>query len=232
VTDPAAAVSTPDSPPAAPEIARPRHLVRRVLWRLVVAAVVAGSLVVAGTALRVWQVARADDRPRSDAIVVLGSAQYNGRPSAILQARLDHALVLYRAGVAPRIVTVGGNREGDRYTEAGAGASYLLDKGVPSSAVVAVGEGSDTLESVRAVAAVFHARGWRTAVLVTDPWHELRTRRMASDAGISAVGSPVHSGPVVQTRETELRYVVRETGAYLYYRLLHRGTTESVPPAA
>jgi uncharacterized SAM-binding protein YcdF (DUF218 family) len=218
--------------PAAPLPARPRHLLGRVAWRLLVAAVLAGCLVVAGTALRVWQVARADDRPHSDAIVVLGSAQYNGRPSAILQARLDHALVLYRAGVARRIVTVGGSRQGDRYTEASAGEQYLLARGVPPSAVVAVGEGSDTLQSVRAVAEVFHQHGWHTAVLVTDPWHELRTRRMAADSGIEAVGSPSRTGPVVQTRETELRYVVRETGAYLYYRLFHRSATESVPPAA
>jgi uncharacterized SAM-binding protein YcdF (DUF218 family) len=222
----------PDDPPPPPPPARQRHLVAKLLWRLFVAGLLAGSLVVAGTAFRVWQVARADDRPRSDAIIVLGSAQYNGRPSAILQARLDHALTLYRAGVAPRIVTVGGNRQGDRYTEAGAGAAYLLSKGVPTDAVIAVGEGSDTLQSIRAVATVFHAHGWTTAVLVTDPWHELRTRRMASDMGISAVGSPSRTGPVVQTRETELRYVVRETGAYLYYRVFHASVQESVPPAA
>jgi uncharacterized SAM-binding protein YcdF (DUF218 family) len=232
VTEPVTELADPTGPPPPSPAARPRHLVVRVLWRLVVAVLIAACLVVAGTALRVWQVARADDRPRSDAIVVLGSAQYNGRPSAILQARLDHALTLYRAGVAPRIVTVGGNRQGDRYTEAGASEQYLLAKGVPTSAVIAIGEGSDTLESVQAVAAVFHQHGWHTAVLVTDPWHELRTRRMASDVGIDAVGSPSRTGPVVQTRETELRYVVRETGAYLYYRLFHRGTSESVPPAA
>lgn len=232
MSEPATEVFDAVEPPAPPALAPPPHLLRRVAWRLLAALVLAGSLVVAGTALRVWQVARADDRPHSDAIVVLGSAQYNGRPSAILQARLDHALNLYRAGVAPRIVTVGGNRQGDRYTEAGAGAQYLLAKGVPANSVIAVGEGSDTLESVRAVAEVFHHQGWHSAVLVTDPWHELRTRRMAADSGIDAVGSPSRTGPVVQTRQTELRYVVRETGAYLYYRLFHRGTSESVPPAA
>jgi uncharacterized SAM-binding protein YcdF (DUF218 family) len=231
VTEYATERADADDPPAPPPPARPRHLAVKLLWRLFVAALAAACLVVGGTAVRVWQVARADDRPHSDAIVVLGSAQYNGRPSAILQARLDHALTLYRAGVAPRIVTVGGNRQGDRYTEAGAGAAYLLGKGVPTEAVVAVGAGNDTLQSVRAVAEVFHQRGWRSAVLVTDPWHELRTRRMAADAGIEAVGSPSRTGPVVQTRETELRYVVRETGAYLYYRLFHASTSESVPPA-
>jgi len=191
----------------------------------------AATLVVLGTAVRVWQVARQDHRPVSDAIVVLGSAQYDGRPSAVLQARLDHALALYRSGVAPRIVTVGGNRAGDRFTEAGASARYLRDSGVPADAVVAVEQGQDTLESVRAVAGAFREHGWHTAVLVTDPWHELRTQRMASDEGIRAVGSPTRSGPVVKTRATEFRYVARETVAYLYYRLFH-ASGESGPPVA
>ncbi|MBI1757629.1 MAG: YdcF family protein [Actinobacteria bacterium] len=199
--------------------------------RLVLAGTVAVALLVGGTALRVWQVAREDNRPSSDAIVVLGSAQYDGRPSAVLQSRLDHALALYRDGVAPRVVTVGGNRAGDRYTEAAAGARYLRGMGVPGGEVYPVEQGSDTLQSVRAVAEVFAAHGWRTAVLVTDPWHELRTERMARDAGIDAVGSPTRSGPVVQTRWTELRYVARETAGYLYYRLFHR-SSDAGPPVA
>jgi uncharacterized SAM-binding protein YcdF (DUF218 family) len=213
-----------------PAVRRPRR-VGRLLGRLALAGLLAGGLVVTGTAVRVWQVARQDHRPASDAVVVLGSAQYDGRPSAIFQSRLDHALALYRAGVAPRIVTVGGNRSGDRYTEAGAGALYLRGRGVPEADVVAVGEGRDTLESVRALAVVFRDRGWRTAVLVTDPWHVLRTQRMAADAGIDSVGSPTRSGPIVQTRETEARYVIRETAAYLYYRLFH-ASSESGPPVA
>jgi uncharacterized SAM-binding protein YcdF (DUF218 family) len=205
--------------------------VAQVGGQLVLAALLAAALVVLGTATRVWQAARQDHRPHSDAIVVLGSAQYNGRPSAVLRARLNHALALYRDGVAARIVTVGGNRTGDAYTEAGAGASYLRRQGMPASAVVKVARGSDTLQSMQAVAGVYASRGWRTAVLVTDPWHELRTEQMARDAGIDAVGSPTRSGPVVQTRQTELRYVVRETAAYLYYRIFHRGS-ETGPPAA
>src|SRR5262249_36529780 len=203
----------------------------RFALRAVLAVLLVATLVVLGTAVRVWQVARQDHRPVSDAIVVLGSAQYDGRPSPILRARLDHALVLYRAGVAPRIVTIGGSRAGDRFTEAGAGARYLRGSGVPAGAVVAVEQGRDTLESVRAVAAVFRERGWHTAVLVTDPWHVLRTQRMASDQGIRATGSPTRSGPVMQSRATELRYVARETAAYLYYRLFH-ASGESGPPLA
>ena len=189
--------------------------VRRVLAVLVLLPV----LVLAGTAARVWWVARQDDRPRSDAIVVLGASQFDGRPSAVFKARLDHAADLYRDGVAPRIVTVGGGRTGDRFTEAEAGKRYLATQGVTS--VVAVGTGSDTLQSLQALDTVYEQRGWRSAVLVTDPWHSLRSRRMASDLGIRAATSPTRSGPANASRSTEARYVTRETAAYLYYRLFH-----------
>jgi uncharacterized SAM-binding protein YcdF (DUF218 family) len=202
----------------------PRRLRRvglGVLLRGLLAAAIAAALVVGSTAVRVWQVARQDSRPRSDAIVVLGSAQYDGRPAAVLRARLQHALALYQAGVAPAVVTVGGRRPGDRFTEAGSGRRWLLDNGVPAGQVIAVERGDDTLTSVQALRQEFRQRGWHSAVLVTDPWHAARSERMADDAGIVAVPSPARSGPAVQTRDTELRYITRETAALLYYRLFH-----------
>ncbi|OXM62036.1 MULTISPECIES: YdcF family protein [Amycolatopsis] len=193
----------------------------RVSWvrRAVLGTVLVLVMVVGGTAFRVWQVAREDDRTHADAIVVLGAAQYNGKPSPIFQARLKHAMQLYEDGVAEKIVTAGGNKAGDAYTEATAGANWLIEQGVPRSATLAVGEGSDTLGSLRAVAGVFGERGWRTAVLVSDPWHSLRARTMANDAGLQTWTSPTHSGPIVQTRETQFAYIYRETGALLFYRL-------------
>lgn len=193
----------------------------RVSWmrRAVLGAVLVLVLVVGGTAFRVWQVAREDDRHRADAIVVLGAAQYNGKPSPIFQARLRKAMQLYEDGVAGRIVTAGGNQAGDAYTEAAAGVRWLVEQGVPDEDTLAVGEGSDTLGSLRAVATAFDARGWHTAVLVSDPWHSLRARTMADDAGMATWTSPVHSGPIVQTRQTQFRYIYRETGALLFYRL-------------
>ena len=192
--------------------------VRRVLAALLLLVL----LVLGGTATRVWWVARQDDRPHSDAIVVLGASQFNGRPSAVFQARLDHAKTLYDDGVATRIVTVGGGRAGDRFTEAEAGANYLRNAGVTD--VVAVGVGSDTLTSLKALRKEFDDQGWHSAVLVTDPWHCLRSRRMASDLGIKAATSPARSGPAVGSRGTEMRYVARETAAYLYYRVFHRSS--------
>jgi len=185
---------------------------------VLIAAVTATLLLVASTALAIWWTARGDDRPTSDAIVVLGSAQYNGVPSSIFEARLEHALDLYEDGVAPVIVTVGGKAAGDQFTEAEAGQQYLADAGVEDDALLAVPEGVDTLESMRAVATEFEDRGWHTAVLVTDPWHAMRAERMAEDAGLEASSSPTRQGPAVQTRTTQFKYILRETAAYLLYR--------------
>jgi uncharacterized SAM-binding protein YcdF (DUF218 family) len=203
-------------------------LLFRLVRRLVLAVVLLALLVVGGTATSIWWVARGDDRTPSDAIVVLGASQFDGRPSSVLQARLEHAKALYEQDVAPVVVTVGGGRPGDRFTEAEAGARYLRAGGI--SDVVAVGEGGNTLQSLEAVQRLFAERGWSTAVVVTDPWHSLRSRAMAKDAGIDARTSPTRSGPSVRTRETQLRYIARETGAYLYYRVLGR-SAETGPDA-
>lgn len=196
-----------------------------ILGRVVAALVAAVCLIVGATAVNIWWTARQDERPVSDAIVVLGSAQYNGKPSPIFEARLDHALHLYNAGVAPMIITVGGRQEGDLYTEAEAGLFWLADEGVPEEALRAIPDGTDTLKSMRLVASLFAEQGLSTAVLVTDPWHALRATRMATDAGIAATSSPTRQGPAVQTRSTQFRYIARETAAYLFYRLTGSSTT-------
>ncbi|MGY1732964.1 YdcF family protein [Geodermatophilus sp. SYSU D01045] len=198
-------------------------LVTRVFGAVVLAAL----LLVASTAAAIWWTARQDARPASDAIVVLGSAQYNGVPSSIFEARLEHALSLWEDGVAPVVVTVGGKAAGDQFTEAEAGRDYLLGQGIPEESLLAVPEGVDTLESMRAVGTAFGERGWTSAVVVTDPWHAMRAERMAEDAGISAESSPTRQGPAVQTRNTQFRYILRETAAYLLYRV----TGESVAGA-
>jgi uncharacterized SAM-binding protein YcdF (DUF218 family) len=192
-------------------------------FRRVLAAIVLSMVsVVLGTAARVWWVARQDEHPAADAIVVLGASQFDGRPSAVFRSRLDHAAVLFRAGVAPRVVTVGGGAPGDRFTEAEAGARYLTAHGVTS--VLPVGVGRDTLQSLRALKVEMDRQGWHSIVIVTDPWHSLRSRRMAQDLGLTAHTSPTRSGPAVASRETEAWYVARETAAYLYYRIFHRSS--------
>lgn len=197
--------------------------------RVVVGAVVVALLLVGGTAFRVWQLGRVDERQPVDMIVVLGAAQYDGEPSPVFRARLQHALELYEEGVAPRIITVGGAAAGDAFTEAQAGEQWLVENGVPGQALLPVDEGRDTYESFEAVAGVAAQRGWETAVLVSDPWHSLRSRTMADDVGLEATTSPTKRGPVVQTRETQLRYIVRETGALIYYHLTHGSSDFSDP---
>ena len=172
----------------------------RTALRVVAALVLLVVLVVVGVGTHVWWTARGDDRRPSDVILVLGASQFNGRPSAVFQARLDHALTLWQDHVATHVVTVGGSRPGDRYTEAAAGKAWLVEHGVPADAVVAVETGSDTLQSVKAAKREMSTNGWATAVLVTDPWHTLRARSMAHDVGINAVTSPTRTGPAVRTR--------------------------------
>ena len=198
-----------------------RSVLSTALVRLVLGGVLVGALVVGGTVFRVWQVARVDDRDKADILVVLGAAQYDGTPSAVLGSRLDHAARLWRDGVAPVIVTVGGRRAGDTYTEAEAGRNYLMSYGIPQTAVVPIGQGRDTLESLRAVARRAATAGWHTAVVVSDPWHSLRARTMADDLGLAAWTSPTRSGPIVQTRTIQARYILRESAALLDYRLTH-----------
>lgn len=194
----------------------------RLVRRLVLAVVLAAVVVVGGTAASIWWVARGDDRTPSDAILVLGASQFDGRPSSVLEARLEQAKALYDQGVAPVVITVGGGRPGDRTTEAEAGAAYLRERGVED--VVAVAEGSDTLQSIQAVMQVRGDREWDSLTVVTDPWHSLRSRTMARDVGFEAVTSPTRAGPSVRTRATQVRYIARETAAYLYYEVFGRSS--------
>jgi uncharacterized SAM-binding protein YcdF (DUF218 family) len=200
---------------------RTGFMLSRALVRLVFGAVLMWVLVVGGTVFRVWQVARIDDRDKADVVVVLGAAQYDGTPSAVLSSRLDHAARLWRDGVAPMIITVGGRRIGDAYTEAKAGRNYLTSYGIPKDVIVPIEEGRDTLESLQAVARRASAAGWHTAVIVSDPWHSLRARTMADDLGLTSWTSPTRSGPIVQTRTIQAQYIVRESAALLHYRFTH-----------
>jgi len=202
---------------AVPAIARSDVRLLARVTSLVVTLVLVLVLVTAG---RVWFAGRSDDARRSDVLVVLGASQYDGRPQGYLAARLEHALRLYREKVAPVVLTVGGKRPGDRFTEAAAGRDYLVRRRLPSSSVVSVGVGNDTQASLAAAAALMRERGWTSAVVVTDPWHELRSTTMLADAGggdITVHGSAVTGGPSLAGGGVELRYVVRETAAYLAY---------------
>lgn len=193
----------------------------RMLFRVVVGTLLVAMLVFCGTAFRVWQVARADERRPVDMVIVLGAAQYAGEPSGVLEARLDQALGLYQDDMAGHVVTVGGRLSGDEFTEAQVSRKWLIEHGIPADHVDAVDLGSDTLGSLRAVAGLANQQGWDSALIVSDPWHSLRAKTMGDDVGIRTWASPTRSGPIVQTREIQFRYILRETAALLYYRLTH-----------
>jgi len=181
-------------------------------------ALVAGAgLVLAWATLRIWQRGEQDERPRAGAIVVMGAAQYDGRPSPVFEARLRHAVDLWLDGVAPYLVVTGGGRPGDRTTEAATARTYALANGVPDSAILAEETGGTTLESIRNVAAIFRARDIRSAVFVSDRAHMLRVVRMAGDRGITAYGSPTATSPSDATWSARLEAVVHELGALVLY---------------
>ncbi|MFI5782183.1 YdcF family protein [Nocardia sp. NPDC051570] len=210
--------------PADPVVAPPRprgSAVLRWIRRAIAGTVLIALVLVGGAAVRVWQVARIDDYSPADAIVVLGAAQYNGTPSPVFEARLAQAYRLFSKGVAPLVITVGGKQVGDNYTEAASGKNYLKNRGVPADRILAVETGSDTLQSIEAVATAMRARELSSAVLVSDPWHSLRTRTMARDEGLRAWTAPTRTGPAVYTRESQAHGIARETGALLWYQLTH-----------
>jgi uncharacterized SAM-binding protein YcdF (DUF218 family) len=126
----------------------------------------------------------------------LGAAQYNGTPSPVFKARLDHAAELYQRGVAPMLVVTGGKLSGDRFTEATAGADYLHTLGVPDDAILRETTGHSSWESLAAAARFLRARGIRRVVLVSDPFHSLRIQLIADELGLDAVTSPTRTSPI------------------------------------
>ncbi|MGN6392078.1 MAG: YdcF family protein [Gemmatimonadales bacterium] len=155
-------------------------------------------------------ISQRDERGPADAIVVLGAAQYNGRPSPVLRARLDHALALYRDGAAPLVLVTGGVGRGDTTSEALVGRRYLVAHGVPAKGVVAQPQGRTTMASMSAVAAWLRARGFHRVVLVSDPFHMFRLRLEARRTDLVAYTSPTESSPISNNPALELRYLLAE----------------------
>lgn len=185
-----------------------RFAVRMALLLGAVAAVY-----VAVTFVQVWQASRRDEARPAQAIIVLGAAQYDGRPSPVLARRLDHAAALYEEGVAPLIVVTGGRRPGDRFTEAEAGANYLEEAGVPGGAIEREVQGDNSWESLAAAARFLRADGITSVVLVSDPYHAMRIDGIAHELGLDAVVSPAGSG-------SALGPLVRETAAVAVGRII------------
>ncbi len=180
---------------------------RRALW-------IAAALIVAAWACSLAAVvvaARHEGAAPADAIVVMGAAQYNGRPSPVFKARLDHAAALFRRRLAPRLIVAGGVGSGEVRSEADVGRRYLLAPGTDTAAVVAIGTGRSTEPSLRAVADWVRSHGGRKVILVSDGFHMLRLCLIARRLGLLPYGSPARASPIASNRKLELAYLLGES---------------------
>jgi uncharacterized SAM-binding protein YcdF (DUF218 family) len=152
-----------------------------------------------------------DRAKTSDAIVVLGAAQYWGRPSPVLRARLDHAVGLWRRGMAPRLVLTGGVGVGDTTSEAAVSRKYVVGEGIPESAILLETTGRTTRESLRSVAEMLRARDQRSVILVSDPFHMLRLDILARRFGLVPYTSPTRTSPISANTGETWRYYINES---------------------
>jgi len=189
----------------------------RALARLIVLVAVIGLGLAGYAAFRIWDQGNRDEQRSADAIVVMGAAQYDGRPSPLFAARLDHAIELFHTGIAPRLIVTGGKQEGDRTTEAASALAYAVSHGVPGEAILAEDLSRTTLQSIRGVAGLMRDEGLKTAVFVSDPSHMLRVLRMAADEGIEAFGSPTRTSPLERDPVRRADAIIHELGALAVY---------------
>lgn len=185
--------------------------------RLLVIAGIGLAAIGAFATARIWQQGSTDEQRAADAIIVLGAAQYDGTPSPVFEARLEHAVSLWRDGLAPAFIVTGGKLPGDRTTEAAAAREYAEAHGVPAAAILGEDQAHNTLDSLTAVAALMREQGLHSAVIVSDPTHMLRSLTIARDLGIDAYGSPTTTSPVGDDLVLAARATLHELGALAVY---------------
>lgn len=183
------------------------------------ASVALASLIAVGAygTFRIWEQGGHDESRPAGAVVVLGAAQYDGRPSPVFAARLDHAVALYLTGAYRFLVVTGGKVVGDHTTEADVARTYALDRSVPADRILVEDRGRTTLESLEAVAVILRGRAITDAVFVSDPPHMLRVLRMAADLGITAWGSPTPTSQIVASPGRLAGAYIHELGALALY---------------
>lgn len=155
----------------------------------------------------------------ADAIVVFGAAEYAGRPSPVLRARLDHAFDLFSQGIAPVVITTGGAASDPKFSEGGVGRDYLRRRGIPERDLIAETQGSDTAQSAKRVAVIMRANGLHSCVAVSDAYHVFRIKRLLEHEGIG----PVYVAPRPDSRPRgtvqRIYAVMREASSYLLWKL-------------
>ncbi len=167
--------------------------------------------------LQVWRQAVREEAAPADAIVVFGAAEYRGHPSPVLKARLDHALALYRKGLAQRIITTGGHGGDRQFTEGDVGRSYLSKNNVPSEMILVENEGDTTMESATAVAEIMDRMCMTSCIVVSDGYHIFRVKKMLQSRGIRAFGSP--RSPGADSAARRAWYYSRQALGYMLWRL-------------
>ena len=191
--------------------------VKRAAW-VAMAAALAGLVVLVGTlSVRIGQQSTREEAQPADVILVLGAAEYRGRPSQVFRARLDHALELYRRKLAPRIMTTGGAGGEPVFTEGGVGRSYLIGRGVPPEAIVVETEGESTVYSTTLAGEIMRRMGLNSAIVVSDGYHIYRVKRMLESRGLKAYGSPRKEQKPEPVRD-RWNYVKQAVG-YLLWRV-------------
>lgn len=175
---------------------------------------------------QIWQQSRDDELDElqsADAIVVLGAAQYDGDPSPVFQARLDHAADIFERGFSDVIIVTGGKQSGDRFTESEAGEMYLEEQGVPLDRILLESEGRTTLESMEGVSEIGDEFGYDSVILVSDPMHSMRIKTMAEDLGFErAYASFATYLALNRSRVTKAKELLHEVGSMLAYQFLDR----------
>jgi uncharacterized SAM-binding protein YcdF (DUF218 family) len=167
--------------------------------------------------LEVWRQANRDEAAAAEAIVVFGAAEYRGHPSPVLKARLDHALDLYRRGLAPRVITTGGHGGDPQFTEGEVARSYLAKNNVPSEVILVENQGETTMESATAVAEIMDRARMSSCIVVSDGYHIYRVKKMLEARGIRALGSPRTPGSDAPARRAW--YYARQALGYMLWRV-------------
>jgi len=196
---------------AAAKAAAKARQIGRIVRRIVTVAMVTVFVLwlVSVSAVLTWS--KRDEARPAQAIVVLGAAQYAGKPSPVLRARLDHGLDLWNRHLASLLILTGGTGAGDTTSEAAVGRTYARKHGVPDTAILEEDEGRTTSESMRAVAGMLEVRGLQSALLVSDPFHMLRLRILARRFGFTPYTSPTQTSPISPNREERWKYIFSES---------------------
>lgn len=190
---------------------------RRAGWIALALLATVAAVYIGRISIAIEQQSTRDEAQPADVILVLGAAEYRGRPSPVLKARLDHAFGLYQRGLAPRILTTGGAGGDPFFTEGGVGRAYLVSKGVPSEAIIVEMQGESTMQSTAASAEIMRRMGLNSSIVVSDGYHIFRVKKMLEFQGLKVYGSPRASHPTGRIREWSL--YIRQAVGYLLWRV-------------